>query len=70
MAMRNNAYNNYVEPNNPVRYNKSKSDLRRVTSISPVPVEDDSAGLRKKKPAPKVAKVQKPMTPGIGGYFY
>lgn len=53
MALRNNAYNNFVDaqPKNnlPVRYNKSKSDLRRVTSISPV--EEDTAA-RRKKPVP------------------
>jgi hypothetical protein len=77
MAIKNNAYNNFVAeaPKVPVRYNKSKSDLRRVTSISPV---DEDSAARLKKPVSKVPKVQKPMVPsGIqvrpntnGGYFY
>jgi hypothetical protein len=53
-------YNNFIEPQkrganptptNAVRYNKSKSDLRRITSISPV--EEDPAARRMgaKKPS-------------------
>jgi hypothetical protein len=55
MAIKNNAYNNFVDqaPKVPERYYKSKSDLRRVTSISPV--DDDSAA--QKKPVNKVPKV-------------
>ena len=61
MAIRTNAYpgyNNFIEPqkrqtpsgnSTAVRYNKSKSDLRRITSISPV--DEDSAARRgKQKP--------------------
>jgi hypothetical protein len=68
MAVRNNPYNNFVAeaPKVPQRYTKSRSDLRKITSTSPI--EEESAA-RRKKDNPKVPKGQiRPNT--NGGYFY